>query len=47
MALHKTSVMMVNIQVIRLTYRVTPFLIMSGAQARKSENARFEYENLL
>ena len=31
MALHKTSLKMVNMQVVRLTYRVTPDLIISGA----------------
>ena len=31
MALHKTSVKMVNTQVVRLTNRVTPYPIISGA----------------
>ena len=47
MPLHKTGVKMVNMRVVRLTYSVTPHLIISGAQARKSEYARFECENLL
>ena len=36
MALHKTNVKMVNMQVIRSTYHVTQYLIILGAQARKS-----------
>ena len=47
MALHKTSVKIVNMRVVRLAYRVTPYFIISGAQARKSEYSRFEYKNLL
>ena len=31
MALHKTSLKMINMQVVRLTYRETPYLIISGA----------------
>ena len=33
---------MVNMRVVRLTYRVTPYLTISGAQARKSEYNQFE-----
>ena len=43
MTLYKTSVKMVNMRMVRLTYRVTPYLIISGAQA--SEYARFKCEN--
>ena len=39
MALHNTSVKIVNMRVVRLTYCVTPILIISGAKARKSEYA--------
>ena len=42
MALHKTSAKMVNMQVVRLTYCLKPYLITAGAQARKSEYAQFE-----
>ena len=38
MALHATGVKMVNMRIVRLTYRVTLSLIISGAQARKSES---------
>ena len=46
MALHKTSVKMVNMWV-RLAFSVMPYLIIAGVQARKSEYAQFECENLL
>ena len=32
---------------VRLIYRVTPYLIIPGAQARKGKYARFGCENLL
>ena len=35
MALHKTGVKMVNMQVIRPTYGVTPHLIISGTAGKK------------
>ena len=42
MAYHKTSAKMVNMQVVRLTYHLKPYLIIAGAQARKSVFAQFE-----
>ena len=48
MALHKTSVKMVNMcNTVRITYIVMSYLIIAGAQGRKSEYAQFECENLL
>ena len=35
MAIHKTSVKMVNMRVVKLTYRVTPHLIISGTAGKK------------
>ena len=35
MAIHKTGVKMVNMRVVRLTYRVTPDLIISGTAGKK------------
>ena len=35
MALHKTDAKMINMQVIRLTYRVMPHLIVSGTAGKK------------
>ena len=47
MALHKTGVKMVNMQVVRLTYHVAPHLIFSVTTGKKSEYTQFECENLL
>ena len=35
MALHKTDVKMVNMRAVRLTYRVTSHLIISGTAGKK------------
>ena len=35
MALHKTWVKMINMRLVRLTYRVTPHLIISGTAGKK------------
>ena len=35
MALHKTGVKMVNIRVVRLIYRMTPHLIISGTAGKR------------
>ena len=48
MALYKTGVTMVNMRVVRLTYHLTPHLIISGsADEKKFEYAQFQCENLL
>ena len=46
MALHKISVKMVNMWIVKVTYRVTPYVINARAQTRNSEYARFECEDL-